>query len=102
MIVLTGFYPATEGSSFDMDYFLNTHGPLVRELLSPAGLRDLRMLKGLADAAGGDATYRAITELTFDSLDALAAALGEHGPQVMGDIPNFTDAPPALQINEVQ
>ena len=101
MIVVTALYPATEGSTFDMDYYSSTHAPLVRELLTPAGMRDFRVMKGVADTAGGPAPYRLIAELTFDTVEDLGAALGEHGPRVMGDIPNFTDAPPSLQINEV-
>lgn len=34
---LTVLYPATEGSKFDLDYYLKTHMPLVSiELITPA------------------------------------------------------------------
>lgn len=37
----------------------------------------------------------------FDTLDSLRAALnGEHASEVIGDIRNFTDVQPVIQINE--
>ena len=55
----------------------------------------------------GDATadpntpppYQVIAILDFDSLDAFHGAVEEHGADVMGDIPNFTDVSPIIQIN---
>ena len=101
MIVVTALYPATEGSTFNEDYYVNTHMPMVKGLLEPLGLRDFRFMRGVADAGGGPLAFRNIGELTFDTMEAVGAALGAHAPQIMGDIPNFTDAPPVMQFNEV-
>jgi len=30
----------------------------------------------------------------------MQAAMGEHGEEVMGDIPNFTDVTPTIQISK--
>ena len=36
MIKVSVFYPDREGSKFDMDYYCNSHIPMVREKLGPA------------------------------------------------------------------
>ncbi len=42
-----------------------------------------------------------LVSFTSKSADALNAALsGEHAPEVIGDIRNFTDVEPIIQINE--
>ena len=36
MIKVSVFYPNTDASSFDMDYYCNSHMPMVREKLGDA------------------------------------------------------------------
>jgi uncharacterized protein (TIGR02118 family) len=43
-----------------------------------------------------------IGSLEFDSVDAFAASMGPHMPEIMGDIPNYTDITPVLEITEVK
>ena len=40
--------------------------------------------------------------LLFDSVEAFQGALGPHAEAIMGDIPNYTDIEPAIQISEVK
>jgi hypothetical protein len=42
MVVVTALYPNEPGSSFDYDYYLNKHVPLVRERWRPMGLENQR------------------------------------------------------------
>lgn len=102
MISLTALYPKTADSRFDMDYYLNTHTPLVRDRLTPAGLIGIDLEAGLAGAApDSPPAYAMIGRLNFARLDELQAALAAHGPELMGDIPNFTDVQPLMQISQV-
>jgi hypothetical protein len=39
--------------------------------------------------------------LRFASAEALQDGLARHGHEVMGDVPNFTDVQPVVQVNEV-
>jgi uncharacterized protein (TIGR02118 family) len=39
--------------------------------------------------------------LLFDSLEAFQGAFGPHAEAIMGDIPNYTDLEPVIQISEV-
>ncbi|OYU97848.1 MAG: ethyl tert-butyl ether degradation protein EthD, partial [Burkholderiales bacterium PBB5] len=36
------------------------------------------------------------------SVEALQAGLAKHGAEIMGDVKNYTDAQPILQISEVK
>lgn len=94
---LTAIYPKTEGSSFDMDYYNTSHGPLVQELFQPVSIQVNKGVSGAEE--GSEPAYWVITVITFDSLEALQNAVAEHGEEVIGDIQNFTDVEVQLQIN---
>ena len=100
MVVISVQYPFTPETTFDMDYYLNSHVPLVCRLLEPMGQRDIRVYKGLSDGGAGAPVYGVIAELVFDDLDSLTAALTAHGAETQADIPNFTDSIPVIQISE--
>lgn len=100
MFAVTVFYPLAGGKKFDLDYYMNSHVPLVKELLEPMGLRQTRILRGVP-SGGQDAEFGVMAALFFDDETSLMAALAEHGPRTQADIPNFTDATPHIQISEV-
>lgn len=98
---LSVVYPRTSGTNFDYDYYRNTHMPLVLNRWGNAGLTGGEALLGQAAPDGAEAPYFAIGIIHFDTAESLQAALtGEHAPEIIGDIRNFTDAEPAIQINE--
>jgi uncharacterized protein (TIGR02118 family) len=101
MVVITVMYPLTPGTSFDMDYYINSHLPLVRRLFEPMGQREMRLFKGLSNGGPGEPTFGVIAELFFDDMDALLAALTAHGAETQADIPNFTDSTAVIQISEM-
>lgn len=72
MTKVSVLYPNGSGKKFDMDYYLNSHVPLVAKTLGDA-LKGASYDKGLAGGA----------------------------PILMGDLPNFTNIEPEIQINEV-
>lgn len=98
MILVSVMYPG--GARFDMDYYLGHHMPLVRERWSPMGLHEARVVKGIGTPDGGPAPFQVMALLTFDSADAFARAAGAHGTEIFADIPRFTDAEAAVQLNE--
>jgi uncharacterized protein (TIGR02118 family) len=100
MIKVGVFYPLTK--KFDWDYYLNQHTPLVERLLKPA-LKKVEVDKGLAGGVpGAPATYTAVCQLHFDSVEAFQAALAPNAGEIMSDIANYTDVQPVLQISEVK
>lgn len=102
MISLTVLYPRTADSHFDMDYYLNTHTPLVKDRLTAAGLTGVDLRAGMAGGAPDTPpAYAMICNLSFNTVEELQSALATHGPELIGDIPNFTNVQPAMQISQV-
>jgi uncharacterized protein (TIGR02118 family) len=102
MIKVSVLYPNSAGSKFDMAYYCNTHIPLVRRLLGRA-LKDVAVEHGIGGGTpGAPPTYLAMGHLTFDSAEEFQAAFGPHAQAIMGDIPNYTNIQPVIQISEVK
>lgn len=99
MILVSVMYPT--GARFDIDYYLKTHMPLVKDRWGPHGLKSAQVLRGAAKPDGSAPDYQMIALLTFGSLDDFKAAGKAHGREVFADIANFTDAKAAVQINDV-
>ena len=100
-ITITVFYPNTQGSRFDVGYFVKTHIPLVERHWRGKGLTSVTLLKGVATAdPATPPPYQVITVLGFESLEAFKAAVKESGAAVIGDVANYTDVQPIIQINE--
>jgi len=100
MATLSVVYPRAPGATFDYDYYQNKHLPLAGRCWAGAGMVGGEALLGQSAPNGSESPYFAIGILHFESADALNAALtGEHAPEVLGDIRNFTDVEPIVQIN---
>ena len=75
---ITVLYPNKEGTRFDVPYYRDRHMKLVRERLTPLGLRGTAIDKGLAGGAPGQPPpYHCAGHLLFDSLEAIRAFAGE-------------------------
>jgi uncharacterized protein (TIGR02118 family) len=102
MIKFSIFYPNEEGKKFDMDYYINSHIPMVLEKLGGA-VKGGTVDQGLAGAEpGSPATYVAMGHILFDSVEEFQKAIGPHMEAIMADIPNYTDILPNVQISEVK
>ena len=102
MIKVSVFYPNEEGKKFDMEYYCNKHIPMVQQKLG-AALKGGAVEQGLGGVEPGSrATYIAMGHLYFDSVEAFQTAFGPHAESIMGDIPNYTDIQPLIQISEVK
>jgi uncharacterized protein (TIGR02118 family) len=102
MIRVSVLYPNTDGNTFSHDYFLGTHMPLVGDRCGDA-LRKWGVEKGISGAeADAPPPYMASAHLTFDSVDAFNGAFGPHADEILGDIPNYTNATPVMQVGEVR
>lgn len=101
MIKVSVMYPHQSGARFDHDYYRDKHMPLVAARLGPA-LKFYTVDKGLAGGAPDQPpTYIGMCHLYCDTVEAFQGAFGPHAQEILGDIPNYTDLQPVLQISEV-
>ena len=85
-----------------MTYYLAKHMPMVKQKLG-AACKSMAVEEGIAGGApGAPATYVAMGHLYFDSSDAFQSAFGPHAQDILGDIPNYTNIQPTIQISEVK
>jgi uncharacterized protein (TIGR02118 family) len=102
MIKISVLYPNGDGHVFDMNYYLARHIPLVRRL-SGAALKKVEVEEGMAGlAAGSPPAYLAMGHLFLESVQAFQAAFGAHASEITGDIPNYTNTQPTIQISQVK
>lgn len=102
MVKVSVFYPNEEGKKFDMNYYCDTHIPLVRKLLGTA-CTNAAVDQGLAGGTpGSKAPYIAIGHLYFNTIEDFVSSFTPNANEIMSDIPNYTDTTPVIQINEVK
>ena|SRR5680860_610835 len=101
MIKVSVLYPNGEGKNFDMDYYCNQHVPMVGGLLGDS-VKAATVEKGLGGGEpGSTAAYAAMGNLYFASMDSFQNSFGPNAEKIMGDLPNFTNIEPVVQISEV-
>ena len=100
-IKVSVLYPSGEGKTFDMDYYCNKHVALVNELLGGA-IIGTSIEEGLAGGApDSQPTYVAMGNMYFESIESYQNSLGPHVERIMGDILNFTNIEPVIQVSKV-
>jgi uncharacterized protein (TIGR02118 family) len=92
-------YQVAAGQKFDVDYYMKKHMPLVDQRWKSVGLKGWQVMQGTGTPTGSSAPYHVITLLDFESLDAFKRAIDANGPEIMGDVANFTDTQPSIQFN---
>ena len=93
MIRLSVMYPVTEGATFDHDYYRDKHVPLA---VKTWGVSRVEIDKGI------NGPYVAAVHLFFDSMEAMAAAMGvERTGDIIADVANYTTITPVQQIAEI-
>jgi uncharacterized protein (TIGR02118 family) len=97
--VLALYNEPTDPTAFEQHYY-GTHIPLAK--LIP-GLRSYVVNKGPLASVGGFSPYYLVGILTFDSMDAVQAAMASpQGRAAAADLPNFAAAGVTLLMYETQ
>ena len=92
MMRFSVLYPATEGATFDHDYYRTKHVPLCSETWQPVRVEVDRGVNG---------PYVAAVHFLFESAEALQAALAGQGTAaISADVANYTAIEPVVQISE--
>ena len=101
MIKVTILYPNGDGKTFDMDYYSSKHMPLIASLLGDS-LKLITIDKGIAGTTPDtQVPFLAIGYLYFDKLSEYQNSFAPHAEKIIGDIPNYTNIQPVVQISEV-
>ena len=87
------FYPGGDGDAFDHDYYRDVHIPLAVQIWNPVAVE---IDKGV------DGPYVAVAHFTFETHEALTAAMaGEGTARIHADIPNYTTITAIRQVSEI-
>lgn len=103
MVKISILYPNVPGGRFDFEYYTRQHMPRWMDLLGGhAGFPSVTVERGMEGAQpGASPGYVAACFYMFDSVDDFLAAFMPHAAELHGDIPNYTDIPAEIQINEI-
>jgi uncharacterized protein (TIGR02118 family) len=101
MIKVTVMYANHPGARFDHAYYRDKHMPMVKARMGEH-CKYYTIDKGLGGGAPGTLpTYVCMGHLFCDSVEAFQAGFGPHSTEIMGDIPNYTDIAPVIQMSEI-
>lgn len=101
MIKVSVMYPYKEGARFNHEYYRDKHMPLVKAKMGDA-CKYYTVDKGMAGGTpGSKPTYVGMCHIFADSVESFNAGFGPHAKEILGDIPNYTDLQPVMQISEV-
>jgi uncharacterized protein (TIGR02118 family) len=93
MIRLSVLYPATDGATFDHDYYREKHVPLAVETW---GVERCEIDKGVTGP------YVAAVHFFFDSMESMGEKMGVEGTAaIIADVANYTTISPVQQLSEV-
>ncbi|MEZ5993095.1 MAG: EthD family reductase [Planctomycetota bacterium] len=101
MFRLTAVYPATEGARFDWDYYTTKHFDIIRESCGPHGLVTASAQQCVPGPDGSAPPFVAVAHIDFESAEKFQAAFAAAAPILMGDIPNFTDIQPVINVGPI-
>jgi len=101
MIKVSVFYPNGPDAKFDMDYYCARHIPLVQRLCGSA-LKGAAVEGGVGGSTPGSVpSFLAMGHLLFESVEAFEGSFGPHANQIVGDVPNYTNIQPVIQVSQV-
>lgn len=102
MITVSVLYANSDDASFDIDYYVNKHMPMVQAKLG-AALVDSWAEQGLAGGTPDDpAPFVALCHLRFDSVEAFRGAFAPHAQEILADVANYTNIEPTFQISDIK
>jgi uncharacterized protein (TIGR02118 family) len=101
VIKVSVMYPNKQGARFNHEYYRDQHMPMVKARLADH-CKYYTVDKGLAGATpGAPPTYVAMCHIFCDSVESFQAGFGPHADEILGDIANYTDLTPVIQISDV-
>src|SRR5580700_5659054 len=101
MIEVTAAYPAGQGRTFNLDYYLKAHIPLFQKRMG-AAMKTIRVSCGIGGSTPrSPAAFVVMVHATLDSAEVFATAFAPHAVELQADAPNYANIQPVVQISEV-
>jgi uncharacterized protein (TIGR02118 family) len=97
MMCATVIYPNQQDAKFDFEYYMKKHIPMVEKLLNTT----IEVMRGLSSPSGPPVPFVCTARIKINSAQEHSAAMATHGAQILGDIPNYTNIQPLVQIDEL-
>lgn len=101
MIKVSVMYPNGPDAHFDDAYYRDKHMPMVKELMGDFCKYYTVDSAASSSLPASNKPYIAMGHLFVESLDDFQAGFGPHTAKIMGDIPNYTNQTPVIQMSEV-
>lgn len=103
MINISILYPNQTGIHFDFKYYVEVHMPRLIHLLNAhPGFKGISTERGISSVTSDSPpNYIALCHLQFTTVDTFLEAFLPNAPELQSDIPNYTNAEPVIQINEI-
>jgi uncharacterized protein (TIGR02118 family) len=90
-------YPRAEGSTFDKEYYLSTHMPLVEKHWKQHGLKSFAVSE-----LNDDSPYTYMVVMEFDSSEGWGKATQDPSiKEIMDDVKNFSNQKPVISYGKV-
>ena len=96
--IITVLYPNVAEATFDMDYYLSHHMPLVLDRFGAHGMTGWDVVK--FDGPAERTPHSVMATLHFGSAEGFRAAVAAEGGPVFADVPNFSNQQPLLMVGE--
>ena len=101
MIKVSVMYPNSKDVKFDVDYYKNSHLPMISKAVGSA-LKGLELDLGIGSRVPGEpAPYVAIAHLKFDDVASFQAAFAPHAAVFAADVKNYSNVEAELQVSDL-
>ncbi|KAE9965897.1 hypothetical protein EG327_000298 [Venturia inaequalis] len=101
-IACTVLYPNEADATFNMDYYLSTHMPLVHKHFGSHGMQSWSVIEFQPGPDGAKPQYSVQATLVFEKAEQVSKALEAEGTVVFGDVPNFSNKQPVFLMGDVK
>jgi hypothetical protein len=100
-VTMTVAYPPSANRTFDADYYIKSHVPMVAAVWKPLGLKSWRMLTPLDSKS---APYVMVFEADWPNMATLGNMQKSIDPvlgkKIQDDLVNYYDQPPVIWLSE--
>jgi uncharacterized protein (TIGR02118 family) len=100
MKCITVLYPAKDNASFNHEFYLSRHVPLIENILGKS-LGKLEVRRGQPAPDGAPPVYTAIISIWIADWAAYEKAMAARAQELIDEVPLFTKVMPIIQTDEV-